>query len=96
MNVADPARLKMLSFRSWRRGFREADLILGGFADAHMAALSPEQLDRLEVLLEVPDVDLYPWIMGVTAAPAEFDHDVMHLIQNFRLTAYETIGGRGG
>ena len=96
MHAQDDARLKMLSFRSWRRGFREADLIIGGFADAHLATLTPDQLDRFEVLLEAPDVDLYPWIMGVTEAPAEFDHDVMHLIQRFRLTAYETIGGRGG
>ena len=96
MDAADPARLKMLSFRSWRRGFREADLIIGGFADQHLATLTPDQLDRFEALLEAPDVDLYPWIMGVSPAPAEFDHDVMHLIQRFRLTAFETIGGRGG
>ena len=27
------ARLRKLSFRAWRRGFKEADIILGNFAD---------------------------------------------------------------
>jgi antitoxin CptB len=30
----DTQRLNRIRFRAWRRGFREADLILGGFADA--------------------------------------------------------------
>ena len=37
------ARLKKLSFRAWRRGFREADLILGPFADRHAAELDARQ-----------------------------------------------------
>ena len=89
-------RLKKLRFRSWRRGFREADLLLGGFADAHLQELDPGQLDRFEALLEEPDVDLYPWIIETAPAPAAFETDVMHLIRRFRLTAYESIGGRGG
>jgi len=51
----DEARLKKLKFRAWRRGFREADLILGPFADTHVASFSAEELDAFERLLEAPD-----------------------------------------
>jgi antitoxin CptB len=76
------ARLKMLSYRAWRRGIRETDLILGPFADARLASLTPAQLDAFEVLLEQPDQDLYDWIKG-EAAPAAFDTDILAMIRAF-------------
>jgi antitoxin CptB len=82
------ARLKRLKFRAWHRGFVEADLILGPFVDAHAAALTPDQLDRLETLLEEPDHDIYAWIVGRQAVPPEFDTDVMERIRSFRLVAH--------
>lgn len=56
------ARLKRLQMRSWRRGMKEMDLILGPFADSHLAGLAPAELDLYEALLEENDQDLYPWI----------------------------------
>ena len=44
----DEARLKKLKFRAWRRGFREADLILGPFADRYVAGFDPAMLDEFE------------------------------------------------
>ena len=79
------ARLKKLKFRAWRRGFREADLILGPFADKHVAAMSAAELDTFEVLLDQPDQDLYGWIVGTGDTPAEFDHEIMNRIKAFRL-----------
>jgi len=69
MNETPEDRLKRLKMRSWRRGTKEMDLILGPWADAHLAELSPERLDRFEALLAENDQDLYPWITGQTAAP---------------------------
>jgi antitoxin CptB len=85
------ARLKKLTFRAWRRGFREADLILGPFADRHVAELSERQLDEFERLLEVPDADLYAWIIGTAPAPEDYATDVLELIQDFRLFAHAAI-----
>ena len=82
------ARLNRLSFRAWRRGFREADLILGPFADLHLKALSDDQLGEFERLLEVPDQDLYAWIVGREPTPAEHDGEVMRMVQDFRLRAH--------
>ncbi len=85
------ARLRKLTFRAWRRGFREADLILGPFADRHVAELDARQLDDFERLLEVPDADLYAWIIGAAPTPEAYATDVLDLIQGFRLFAHAAI-----
>jgi antitoxin CptB len=72
----DQIRLNRVRFRAWRRGFREADLILGPFADRHGPSLTPAEMDRFEALLDQPDHDLYAWILG-QAPPAEFDNDIL-------------------
>jgi len=80
-------RINRLKFRAWRRGFREADLILGPFVDTHVRELTPEQLDRLDHLLDQADQDIYEWIIGRAEPPPEFDTDVLRLIQTFRFGA---------
>ncbi len=72
MSELREVRLKRLSMRSWRRGTKEMDLILGPFADARLAALAPDALDLYEALLAENDQDLYPWISGGRAAPAAY------------------------
>ena len=65
-------RLKRLRLRSWRRGTKEMDLILGKFADVYLADLSPDELDQHEILMGEPDQDLYQWISGQVEVPAKF------------------------
>ena len=89
--VDDP-RLKKLKYRAWHRGFVEADLILGPFADLHVAGLSAEELDQLEVLLDQPDPDLFAWIVGTVEAPVEFDGPVLAAIRDFRFSAHAAAG----
>lgn len=66
------ARLKRLKIRSWRRGTREMDLILGAFFDANGDALSPETLDLYETMLAENDHDLYAWIARRAETPDRF------------------------
>lgn len=73
-------RLKRLRFRCWHRGIKEADVLLGQFADKRMSSLSDDQLDRLEALLEEQDIDLVAWIGSIRTPPAHLDHDVMALL----------------
>ncbi len=63
------ARLKKLRMRSWRRGMKEMDLILGPYADAELAGFAPEMLDAYETLLEENDQDLYLWVTGAKPCP---------------------------
>jgi antitoxin CptB len=63
-------RLRRMRMRSWRRGIREMDLVLGGFADAALAELAPAELDAFEALLAENDHDIYQWVAGRAEAPA--------------------------
>lgn len=65
-------RLKRLSMRSWRRGMKEMDIILGKFSDARLAELGDDALDAYESLLAENDQDLYKWVGG--AAPTPIAH----------------------
>jgi antitoxin CptB len=77
-------RRKRLLFRSWHRGTREADLILGSFAEANLAQFDDTRLARYEALLECPDADLLDWISGRALPPPEYDTDVTRLLLAFR------------
>ncbi|WP_054006925.1 FAD assembly factor SdhE [Cypionkella psychrotolerans] len=69
MSETQDARLKRMSMRSWRRGMKEMDLILGPFADVHLAAMSEDRLIAFDKLLEENDQDLLPWVLGQLPAP---------------------------
>ena len=71
MTTAEPRdiRLKRLRIRSWRRGIKEMDLILGAFADSRLSDLDAAELDLFEALLGENDHDLYQWVSGQTAPP---------------------------
>ncbi len=74
--IARTTREKRLIYRSWHRGTKELDLLLGPFADAEMAALSDQDLDAYEVLLEVPEPLLYDLLVGKASA-AELETPVL-------------------
>jgi antitoxin CptB len=63
------ARLKKLRMRSWRRGMKEMDLILGPFADTQLARMPAPVLDAYEQVLEENDQDLYLWVTGAKPCP---------------------------
>ena len=79
-------RLRRLRIRSWRRGTREMDLILGPYADGPLADLGEAALAAYEALLEESDPDLYAWVSGA-AAPAE-----AHRATISRIRAFHRIG----
>lgn len=78
-------RRKRLRYRSWYRGTKEMDVLLGHFAEAHLASFTTAQLARYDGLLSVEDPELYRWITGSAAIPPAHDHDVMSLLRNFKI-----------
>lgn len=66
---AAEARLKRIRMRSWRRGTKEMDLILGPFSDARLGELSDRELDIYEALLAENDQDLYKWLSRKAPTP---------------------------
>ncbi|MBW8734426.1 MAG: succinate dehydrogenase assembly factor 2 [Asticcacaulis sp.] len=88
---ARAARIRKLSFRAWRRGFKEADIVLGHFSDEALPGMTDAELDIFEVLLEVPDQDLYGWIVEREATPPEFQSGIMRRLNDFYKTAYKYL-----
>ncbi|MET0605207.1 MAG: succinate dehydrogenase assembly factor 2 [Beijerinckiaceae bacterium] len=78
----DPRRRKIL-YRSWHRGTREMDLILGPFADAHIGQFDASELDAMELLIESPDRELYAWLTGAEATPAHIDGPLWRSLKYF-------------
>jgi antitoxin CptB len=69
MSETAEARLKRMAMRSWRRGTKEMDLVLGPYADQHLAQMGPEKLASYDALLSENDQDLMIWILGQSPGP---------------------------
>jgi antitoxin CptB len=84
--MADPDRVrrKKLLYRAWHRGTREADLLLGTFADRHLARFDARRLDEFEALLATEDAVIYDWVAGRAAPSAEQGTEVTRLFLAFR------------
>jgi antitoxin CptB len=76
-------RRKRLLFRCWHRGTREMDMILGGFADVHIAALSDAEMTDLESLMELPDPDLYAAFSGAQPLVSPYEDGIFIRIKQF-------------
>ena len=78
-------RRKRLLYRSTYRGNKENDILLGQFARAHIDEFGAAELDQYERLLEVGDNDIYDWVSGKTAVPADHDTPVVRKLLAFRV-----------
>ena len=76
-------RRRKLLFRAWRRGVRETDLIVGRFADAYIDRFDQSALDDFEALIEVPNAELYAWVVGSESVPTNFDTAVLRELISF-------------
>jgi len=80
-------RRKRLLYRANYRGFKEADLILGGFAKMYIESLSDAEITMFEDLLAAKDHDIYNWVSGKEPVPANFDTPLLA-----RLRAFKPVG----
>jgi antitoxin CptB len=87
-------RRRRILFRSWHRGMREMDLIMGSFADALIDQLTSAELDDFERLMDAADPDVYTWIVNDIVPPAPFDCSIVHRLREFHRRA-GAIGERG-
>jgi len=62
--ITPETRLKRLRYRSWHRGCKETDLILGWFADENLEKMTANQLDIYEQFLDENDVNIWDWLVG--------------------------------
>ena len=77
---SDP-ELKRLHWRAHHRGTKEADLLVGGFFDAHHAGWTARERAKFEAILDEQDVDIMAWAHGTAEAPARFQGPMIEALQ---------------
>jgi antitoxin CptB len=80
-------RLKRLKFRAWHRGTREADMMIGGFFDAHGAGWGETEINWFEAFLEEQDVDIMAWALRAQPAPDQWAGKMMTAFQKLDFIA---------
>ncbi len=92
--MAIETRRKKLLYQASYRGFKEADLLIGGFAKAHLSSMSEAELDEFEALLNCNDRELYAWATGDAAPPAEYQGPALEKLQAFDVASTIKSGSR--
>lgn len=80
----DEARRKRILWRARHRGIKEMDIVLGGYAERRLAAMTLAELGRFEELLEVPDQQFLAWMTGTEQVPAAERCPLLDDILKFR------------
>jgi antitoxin CptB len=64
--------LKRIGWRAHHRGTKEADLLIGGFFDAHHASWGAIECELFDEMLREQDVDIMAWAHGTAEPPERF------------------------
>lgn len=67
-----PNALKKLLYRSWYRGNREMDNVLGTYAQTRLPGMTPSEIETYRAFLEENDIDLWNWVSGQFPAAPEY------------------------
>ncbi len=78
---------KRLKFRSWHRGTREMDLLLGRFADGRLDGFDRRALRAYAALLERSDPDIYDWVSGRGRCPDDDLRPIVQALTEFHSTS---------
>ena len=66
------AEIKRLHWRAHHRGTKEADLLVGGFFDAHHESWGESERALFSAMLEEQDVDIMAWAHGTADVPERY------------------------
>jgi len=77
---SDP-ELKRLHWRAHHRGTKEADLLIGGFFDAHHQSWGAAERALFGAMLREQDVDIMAWAHGTAEAPERFAGPMVAALQ---------------
>ena len=79
------AKRRRLLFRAWHRGIKEMDIVMGRFADAHIATFTDDDMEAFELLLTVPDQQLLACVLGAEPPEPEFDTPMFRRLCAFHM-----------
>lgn len=61
--------LKRLEYRSWHRGCKETDLVLGSYCAKRLESMDAAELGCFEAFLDEDDSDIWHWLTEKTPCP---------------------------
>jgi len=73
--------LRALKYRAWHRGTREADMLIGGFFEAHHVGWGSHDRALFAALLNETDVDIMAWAIGTEAAPERYQGPMLDALR---------------
>ncbi|MDP9085145.1 MAG: succinate dehydrogenase assembly factor 2 [Pseudomonadota bacterium] len=73
--------LRALYYRASHRGTREADMMIGGFFDAHHQQWDARECALFADLLNEQDVDIMAWAIGSLPVPERYQGSMMDALQ---------------
>jgi antitoxin CptB len=73
--------LKRLAWRAHHRGTKEADMLIGGFFDAHYASWGANERTLFATMLEEQDVDIMAWAHGTADPPERFQGPMIEALK---------------
>lgn len=74
---------RKLMYRSWHRGCKETDILLGGFALKHLDKFSMDELIEYEKIVDLDDYELYCYITDKQTPPSDISNEIIKLISCF-------------
>jgi len=77
-------RRKRLLWRATHRGIREMDILVGGYAAAHIHAMGLADLDQLEAIIALPDQEMLAWATRQEKVPPQHQSAMLAAILEFR------------
>jgi antitoxin CptB len=78
------SRRKRLLWRATRRGIKEMDIIVGGFAEQSLGAMTAAEMDDFERVLDIPDQDLLSYATGQVDVPGALRSAMLSAVLAFR------------
>ena len=75
--------LRKLTYRSWHRGTKELDMILGNFAESNLHNLNETELNEYLAILDEEDPDLYQWLVNNQNPNKNIDMNIINKIRDF-------------
>ncbi|MEA1071231.1 succinate dehydrogenase assembly factor 2 [Sphingomonas sp. LY29] len=72
---------RALRYRAWHRGTREADMMIGGFFDAHHSSWGSHERALFAALLAETDVDIMAWAIGTQDVPERYQGPLMEAMR---------------
>ena len=73
--------LKRLAWRAHHRGTKEADLLIGGFFDAHHQEWGSQERALFAEMLDEQDVDIMAWAHGTATPPERFSGPMLSALK---------------